>query len=127
MSAPGSDATGNVTPAAWMKDLAVEVLSKLSTPMTRIRESAPCAWSCFRTVAASGGSSSWPLEHQAPKNNRTAGVPFPPPSAGTDTWDEPVGPTLAPAKDGTVPPWWGALVVVVLVPMLVNSPMSRMI
>ena len=57
MSAPGSDATGNVTPSVWMKDLAVEVLSKLSTPMTRIRASAPPAWSCLRTAAASGGSS----------------------------------------------------------------------
>ena len=54
-------------------------------------------------------------------------MPFPPPSAGTDTWDEPVGPTLAPVKDGTGPPSRGALVVVELVPMLVNSPMSTMI
>src|ERR1700684_3950176 len=127
MSAPGSDATGNVTPSAWMKDLAIDVLSKLSTPITWIRDSAPCAWSCLRTAAASGGSSWWQLGHQAPKNNRTAGVPFPPPSAGTDTWDDPVGPRLAPAKDGRGPPALGALVVVELVPILVRSPMSRTI
>ena len=54
-------------------------------------------------------------------------MPLPPPSAGTDTWDDPVGPTLAPAKDGTGPPSRGAFVVVELVPMLVSSPMSRMI
>src|SRR5580692_9020568 len=117
MSASGSDATGNVTPSAWMKDLAIEVLSKLSTPITWIRESAPCAWSCLRTAAASGGSSALQLGHQAPKNSRTAGVPLPPPSAGTDTWDGPVGPRLAPLKDGTEPPGPGGLGVVELVPM----------
>ena len=125
--APGSEATGNVTPSAWMKDLAVDALSKLSTPMTRMRASAPCALSCIRTAAANGGSSAWQLEHQAPKNSRTAGVPPPPPSAGTDTWDGPVEPTLVPSKDGTGPPSRGALVVLELVPMLVNKPMSRMI
>ena len=127
MPAPGSDATGNVTPVAWMNDLAVDALSKLSTPITRIRDSAPCASSCLRTAAASGGSSWWQLAHQAPKNSRTAGVPFAPPSAGTDTCDEPVGPRLAPVKDGTGPPSRGALVVLEFVPMLVSSPMSRMI
>src|SRR5580692_3400694 len=110
-----------------MKVLAVEVLSKLSTPRTWIRASAPWAWSCLRTAAASGGSSALQLGHQAPKNNRTTGVPPPPPSAGTETWDGPVGPTLAPVKDGTGPPSRGALVVLELVPMLVNKPMRRMI
>ena len=58
-------------------------------------DSAPPASSCRRTVAASGGSSWWQLVHQAPKNNRTAGAPLPPPSAGTDTWLGPAAPMLA--------------------------------
>ena len=41
MSACGSSATGNRTPSVAMNDLAVAVPSKLSTPMTRIRASAP--------------------------------------------------------------------------------------
>ena len=81
-----------------MNDLAIDVLSKLSTPMTRIRDSGPPDRSCRRTTAVSGGSSCRQLVHQAPKNNSTAGVPLPPPSVGTDTWDEPVGPMLGAVK-----------------------------
>ena len=68
----------------------------------------PPPHSCRRTVAVSGGSSAWQLEHQDPKNRSTAGVPLPPPSAGTATLLGPLGPTLEAENVGTGPPWLGA-------------------
>ena len=110
-----------------MKDRALDVVSSLSTPMTRIRDSAPPAWSCWRTAAANGGSSWWQLGHQFPKKSSTAGVPSPPPSDGTETCGRPDGPMFGAVKDGTGPPSWGVSVELWLVPMLVVSPMSTMI
>ncbi len=72
--------------------------------MTWIADSAPCARCCWRTAAANGGNSWWQLEHQFPKKRSTAGLPFPPPSAGTETSCGPVGPTFACEKAGTGPP-----------------------
>src|SRR5271154_893267 len=105
-----------------MKDLALPVESSLSTPMTRTFARAPPALSCRATAAARGGSSWWQLGHQFPKKSSTAGVPLAPPSEGTETWDEPVGPTFWRLNEGTRVPTPGALVVLELVPMLVVSP-----
>ena len=80
----------------------------MSTPITWIFESAPPAACCCRTVAVSGGSSALQLGHQDPKNRSTAGVPSPPPSAGTATLLGPLGPTLEAENVGTGPPWVGA-------------------
>jgi hypothetical protein len=110
-----------------MKALAWAGASSLSTPMTRIFASAPPAFSCARTAAAKGGSSWWQLGHQFPKKSSTAGVPLEPPSAGTATWEAPVGPRFWRLKVGTGPPVRGAGVALGLVPRLVVNPTMRMI
>ena len=90
-----------------MKDSALGTVSSLSTPMTRIFDSAPPASSCRWTAAASGGSSSWQLAHQSPKNRRTVRASrFRLRGRGRQP-ARPTGPTSGALNDGTMSPGRG--------------------